>query len=152
VSERRIYPCCSAHHASHCGGFGLKMLFPLVGTGSYPQFSERLSLRATVKASLWRPTNFVVWPEQAARPDRMRCVRWPEEGLRLRRCVYHEEALNLIHVYLCSWGVHIDAYSVRDCLLFAWPGISSGDCFAKGCCYDDSRVGTIWCFQPAGGR
>ena len=29
-----------------------------------------------------------------------------------------------------------------------FPGISSDECFSRGCCFDSSVVGVPWCFNP----
>ncbi|XP_040194973.1 trefoil factor 1-like [Rana temporaria] len=53
-------------------------------------------------------------------------------------------------------GVTCSAQNQPDCtvdpkarLNCGYPGISSAICQSKGCCFDSSLAGVIWCFEPA---
>ncbi|OCT91317.1 hypothetical protein XELAEV_18014368mg, partial [Xenopus laevis] len=42
-----------------------------------------------------------------------------------------------------------DPFKRTDC---GYPGITEGQCKAKGCCFDSSIVGVKWCFFPRTAR
>ena len=95
----------------------------------------------------------------------------------LHGCVSQSRERHLVYIWsMCHWCNHWSTNYVTDtfsqyCILetttaspqnsvcnvapedrreCGYAGIGEADCLERGCCYDDSIPGTIWCFQKKG--